>query len=223
MSQSQSRKTPSILNYIECGLTFSDLVTWLGYFITNRGHSVKWLAWRTGIKTGAYLGARSINRLRCTPTCTDFCQYCRCLQFIFRVNELNKSGQRWNAVMQVTLQINNTPIARVVVILVLVPKKYSGTARRDKRSLKRLRFKTGLATWNRSISPWVLLPIVVFNKSIWNIFLTCRVKLNKLQILAGQPSSGHHCISISCTSVSRCATEIGSSITPERKDLVGFP
>lgn len=43
--------------------------------------------------------------------------------------------------------------------------------------------------------------------------LTCRVKLDKLHILTGQASSGHHGVSISGTSVGRCAAEIGSSIT----------
>lgn len=43
------------------------------------------------------------------------------------------------------------------------------------------------------------------------------MELYKLQILAGQASSGHHCISIPRTSVGRCAAEIGSSITPGRK------
>lgn len=51
------------------------------------------------------------------------------------------------------------------------------------------------------------------------LFLTCWVELYKLQILAGQAGSGHHCISISGTSVGRCATEIGSPITPGRKDI----
>lgn len=44
------------------------------------------------------------------------------------------------------------------------------------------------------------------------------MELHKLQILAGQTSPGHHCISISGTSVSRCATEVGSSITSVRKE-----
>lgn len=48
--------------------------------------------------------------------------------------------------------------------------------------------------------------------------LTSGMELYKLQILAGQTSSGHHCISISGTSVGRCAAEIGPSITPGRKD-----
>lgn len=45
------------------------------------------------------------------------------------------------------------------------------------------------------------------------------MKLYKLQILAGQAGSGHHCISVSCTSVGRCAAKIGSSITPGRKEI----
>lgn len=51
------------------------------------------------------------------------------------------------------------------------------------------------------------------------LFLTSGMELYKLQVLAGQASSGHHCISISCTSVGRCAAEKRSSITPERKDI----
>lgn len=43
--------------------------------------------------------------------------------------------------------------------------------------------------------------------------LTCRVELDKLHILTGQASSGHHGVSISSASVGRCAAEIGSSIT----------
>lgn len=50
-------------------------------------------------------------------------------------------------------------------------------------------------------------------------FLTSRVELYKLQILAGQASSGYHCISISSTSVGRCAAEIGSSIAPGETDI----
>lgn len=46
------------------------------------------------------------------------------------------------------------------------------------------------------------------------------MELYKLQILAGQASSGHHCISVSCASVGRCAAEIGSSITPVRKYIL---
>lgn len=42
---------------------------------------------------------------------------------------------------------------------------------------------------------------------------TCRVELDKLQILTGQASSGHHGVSISSASVGRCAAKIGSSIT----------
>lgn len=57
---------------------------------------------------------------------------------------------------------------------------------------------------------------------IFFISLTSRMELYKLQILAGQASSGHHCISITGTSVGRCAAEIGSSITPGREDSTHF-
>lgn len=48
---------------------------------------------------------------------------------------------------------------------------------------------------------------------IWQSLFTCRVELDKLHILTGQASSGHHGVSISGASVGRCAAEIGSSIT----------
>lgn len=48
------------------------------------------------------------------------------------------------------------------------------------------------------------------------------MELYKLQILAGQASSGHHCISVSGTSVSRRAAEVGSSVTPVNKDIFGY-
>ena len=54
------------------------------------------------------------------------------------------------------------------------------------------------------------------------LFLTSGMELYKLQILAGQAGSGHHCISISSTSVSRGAAEIGSSVTPGNKDIFGY-
>ena len=44
------------------------------------------------------------------------------------------------------------------------------------------------------------------------------MELYKLQVLAGQAGSCHHRISVSCASVGRCAAEIGSSITPGRKE-----
>lgn len=48
------------------------------------------------------------------------------------------------------------------------------------------------------------------------------MELYKLQILAGQAGSGHHCISVSGTSVSRGAAEIGSSVTPGKGDMFGY-
>lgn len=44
------------------------------------------------------------------------------------------------------------------------------------------------------------------------------MELHKLQILAGEASSGHHRISVSRAGVSRRAAEIGSSVTAGNRD-----
>lgn len=47
--------------------------------------------------------------------------------------------------------------------------------------------------------------------------LTCGVKLNELQVLAGQTGSRHHGVTVSCAGVGRSAAEVGASITTAEK------
>lgn len=106
----------------------------------------------------------------------------------------------------------------LVMMVMVHTKKNSGTASRDdlggdgfgvskKTNIRRTQGFQYKQCWNT----WL-------NKLASNIFLTCGVELHKLQVLAGETSPGHHCISISGTSVSRCAAEVGSSIASVRKE-----